>query len=55
MEDFGKVMSSQKGEMVVPKSDFSIVVVLFDFVTILILIWFSYWLEDRQMNYIEKF
>jgi hypothetical protein len=43
------------GTTTIPKGNFSVMVVFFDFITILIFIWFASWLEDRQKTYINKY
>ena len=46
---------AEQTTLTVAKSDFSIIIVFFDFATILILLWFANWLDDRQKTYIEKY
>jgi hypothetical protein len=37
------------------KNDFSVIIVAFDIITILILIWFAYFLEEKQKEFVENF
>ena len=44
-----------KGQIKIPKSNFSIFIVLFDWLTIIILLWYVGWLDDRQKTFVEKY
>ena len=37
------------------KNDFSVIIVAFDIITIFILIWFAYFLEEKQKEFVENF
>ena len=37
------------------KNDFSVIIVAFDIITILILIWFAYFLEEKQKEFVENY